>query len=66
MPPLLWLVLAAPPTAFAVPPPLPVLQPEVAQRLLDPPVCLAPRCVNGDWVVEAMPAIPPGQRRVGP
>ncbi len=42
MPPLLWLVLAAPPTAFAVPPPLPVLQPEVAQRLLDPPVCLAP------------------------
>ncbi len=66
MPPLLWLVLAAPPTAFAVPPPLPVLQPEVAQRLLDPPVCPAPRCVNGEWVVEAMPAIPPGQRRVGP
>ncbi|WP_240125698.1 DUF481 domain-containing protein [Thermomonas alba] len=65
MPPLLWLVLAAPPTALAAPP-LPVLQPEVAQRLLDPPACLAPRCVNGEWVVEAMPEIPRGQRRVGP
>ncbi|MFN7183041.1 MAG: DUF481 domain-containing protein [Thermomonas haemolytica] len=63
--PLLWLVLAAPPTALAVPP-LPVLQPEVVQRLLDPPRCLAARCANGEWVVEAMPAIPLGQRRVGP
>lgn len=63
--PLLWLVFSAPPTALAVPP-LPVLQPEVVQRLLDPPRCLAARCANGEWVVEAMPAIPLGQRRVGP
>lgn len=61
--PLLWLAFSAPPTAIAIPP-VPVLQPEVAQRLIDPPRCLAARCVNGEWRVEAMAAIPSGQRRV--
>lgn len=63
--PLLWLVFSAPPTALAAPP-MPVLQPEVVRRLLAPPRCLAARCAGGEWVVEAMPAIPLGQRRVGP
>ena len=62
--PLLWLAFTAPPTAL--PSPLPaVLPPEVAQRLVAPPRCLAARCVNGEWSVEAMAEIPSGQRRVG-
>jgi hypothetical protein len=64
MPPLLWLALAAPPTPLTVPD-LPRVPPEVAQRLLDPPRCLQPRCVHGEWVVEALPDIPRGQRRAG-
>lgn len=65
MQPMLWLALAAPPSVLALPV-QPVLQPEVTQRLLDPPQCLMPRCLNGEWVVQDMPLIPRGQRRVGP
>lgn len=61
--PLLWLAFSAPPTALH-PPLLPVLPPEVALRLVDPPRCLAAQCVNGEWSVDAMAAIPLGQRRV--
>jgi hypothetical protein len=61
--PLLWLAFSAPPTAIALPP-LPVLQPEVVQRLIDPPRCLKARCVNGEWSVDAMADIPSGQRRL--
>lgn len=61
--PLLWLAFSAPPTTIALPL-LPVLPPEVAQRLIDPPRCLKARCVNGEWAVDAMAAIPSGQRRV--
>ncbi|MFN3703498.1 DUF481 domain-containing protein [Thermomonas sp.] len=62
--PLLWLAFTAPPSVLA-PLPLPVLPPEVAQRLVAPPRCLAAQCANGEWVVDAMAAIPAGQRRVG-
>jgi hypothetical protein len=62
--PLLWLAFSAPPTVIAQLT-VPVLQPEVAQRLVDPPRCLAAQCVNGEWQVEAMAAIPAGQRRIG-
>ncbi len=61
--PLLWLAFSAPPTTIALPL-LPVLPPEVAQRLIDPPRCLKARCVNGEWSVDAMAAIPSGQRRI--
>lgn len=61
--PLLWLAFSAPPTTISLPL-LPVLPPEVAQRLIDPPRCLKARCVNGEWAVDAMAAIPSGQRRV--
>lgn len=61
--PLLWLAFSAPPTAIALPP-LPVLQPEVVQRLIDPPRCLKAHCVNGEWSVDAMADIPSGQRRL--
>lgn len=61
--PLLWLAFSAPPTALH-PPLLPVLPPEVAERLVAPPRCLKARCVNGEWSVDAMAAIPSGQRRV--
>lgn len=61
--PLLWLAFSAPPTALAQPP-VPVLQPEVARRLVDPPRCLKARCVNGEWSVDAMADIPSGQRRL--
>ncbi len=61
--PLLWLAFTAPATAIALPPPS-VLQPEVAQRLLDPPRCLQLRCADGEWVVAAMPQIPAGRLRV--
>ena len=61
--PLLWLAFAAPPTALAELP-VPVLPPEVVQRLIDPPRCLAAHCVNGEWSIEAMVAIPRGQRRL--
>lgn len=61
--PLLWLAFSAPPTAIALPP-VPVLQPEVARRLIDPPRCLKARCVNGEWSVDAMADIPSGQRRL--
>ena len=61
--PLLWLAFTAPPIVIdhaAVP----VLRPEVAQRLVEPPRCLVARCTNGEWVVDAMPQIPAGQRRI--
>lgn len=61
--PLLWLAFTAPATTLALPP-MPVLQPEVVQRLLDPPRCLAARCVNGEWEVQAMAPIAAGQRRI--
>ncbi|TXH35194.1 MAG: DUF481 domain-containing protein [Burkholderiaceae bacterium] len=61
--PLLWLAFTAPPLAYA-PAPLPVLPPEVAQRLVDPPRCLSARCVRDEWRVDAMPSIPAGQLRV--
>jgi hypothetical protein len=61
--PLLWLAFTAPPTALAQPL-VPVLKPEIVQRLLDPPRCLKARCASGEWVVDAMPAIPSGQRRL--
>lgn len=61
--PLLWLAFSAPPTALH-PPLLPVLPPEVAERLVVAPRCLKARCVNGEWSVDAMAAIPSGQRRV--
>ena len=54
--PLLWLAFSAPPTALH-PPLLPVLPPEVAQRLVAPPRCLKAQCVNGEWSVDAMAAI---------
>ena len=60
---LLWLALTAPPTAIPTPV-LPLLQPEVVQRLIDPPRCLAAQCVNGEWQREAMASIPAGQRRI--
>lgn len=63
--PLLWLAVTAPPSALPTSFPA-VLAPEVAQRLVAPPHCLAARCVNGEWTVDAMPDIPSGQRRVGP
>ena len=61
--PLLWLAFTAPPIVIdhaAVP----VLRPEVAQPLVEPPRCLVARCTNGEWVVDAMPQIPAGQRRI--
>ncbi len=60
---MLWLALSIPPPAIDHPP-VPVLQPEVVQRLLDPPRCLAARCIGGEWRVEAMPVIPAGQLRI--
>ena len=60
---MLWLALSIPPPAIHQPP-VPVLQPEVVQRLLDPPKCVAARCSGGEWRVEAMPSIPAGQLRV--
>lgn len=61
--PVLWLAFAAPPSAIAQPP-IPVLEPEVAQRLVEPPRCLAARCLGGEWQVDAMVSIPAGQRRI--
>lgn len=61
--PLLWLAFATPPLAIAEPP-VQVLQPEVAQRLVAPPRCIAARCATGEWQVQAMAAIPAGQRRL--
>ena len=61
---MLWLALSAPPTAISTPP-LPLLQPEVVQRLIDPPRCLAAHCLNGEWQQDAMAPIPAGQRRIG-
>ncbi len=61
--PLLWLVFSAPPVAIAEPP-VPVLQAEVAQRLVAPPQCIAARCAGDEWQVRAMATIPAGQRRL--
>lgn len=61
--PLLWLAFAAPPTAIDFVP-VPVIDTLVLQRLIDPPRCLSARCVNGEWQVDAMSAIPAGQLRV--
>ena len=61
--PLLWLAFTAPPIVIDQPP-VPVLQPEVALRLVNPPRCLLARCANNEWVVDAMPQIPAGQRRL--
>ncbi len=63
--PVLWLaIFTAPPTAIDHAP-APLLQPAVVERLLAPPQCLAAECVRGEWEVDAMPAIPAGQRRIG-
>lgn len=60
--PLLLMAATLPPV---IPPDIPsLLSPEMAQRLVDPPRCLEPRCVRGEWVVDAMPRIPAGQIRV--
>lgn len=61
--PLLWLAFTAPPTAL-VQPPLPVLPPEVVQRLVDPPHCLIARCLFGEWRTDAMADIPAGRLRI--
>ncbi|HWS79034.1 MAG TPA: DUF481 domain-containing protein [Thermomonas sp.] len=61
--PLLWLAFAAPPTAIDFVP-VPAIDTLLVQRLADPPRCLAARCVNGEWQVAAMAAIPAGQRRI--
>lgn len=61
--PLLWLAFTAPPSALQ-PPLVPVLPPEVAQRLVDPPQCLIARCLFGEWRVDAMAPIPAGRLRV--
>lgn len=61
--PLLWLALSAPPLAITQIAE-PILPQEVALRLVEPPRCLYARCAKGEWVVDAMPEIPSGQRRV--
>ena len=61
--PLLWLAFSAPPVTIDHPQP-PLLEPEVALRLVEPPRCLAARCANGEWVIDAMARIPAGQRRI--
>ncbi len=61
--PLLWLAFSVPASAIDIAP-VTVFDPVVVQRLADPPKCLAARCVSGEWQVEAMPAIPAGQRRI--
>lgn len=60
---MLWLALSAPP-AVTTPAPLPLLQPAVAQRLVDPPRCLAAHCLHGEWQQAALVSIPAGQRRI--
>ena len=60
---LLWLAFSVPPAVIEVAP-VPVMDAVVVQRLLDPPKCLSARCLNGEWQVEAMPAIPAGQLRI--
>lgn len=59
----LALALVAPP-AFNALPPEPLLQPELLQRLVDPPRCLQASCLSGEWVEGARPGIPAGQLRV--
>lgn len=61
--PLLWLAFSAPPSAIELAP-VPAMDTVVVQRLVDPPRCLAARCVNGEWQVGAMPVIPAGQLRI--
>lgn len=61
--PLLWLAFTAPPPALVLAP-VPTLPPELAQRLVDPPRCIAAQCVHGEWVVDAMVPIASGQRRI--
>ena len=61
--PLLWLAFSVPPSAIELAP-VPVMDAAVVQRLADPPRCLAARCASGEWLVQAMPAIPAGQLRV--
>ena len=55
--PLLWLAFSVPPSAIELAP-VPVMDAAVVQRLADPPRCLAARCASGEWLVQAMPAIP--------
>ena len=61
--PLLWLAFSVPPSAIELAP-VPVMDAAVVQRLADPPRCLTARCASGEWLVQAMPAIPAGQLRV--
>ena len=61
--PLLWLAFSVPPSAIELAP-VPVMDAAVVHRLADPPRCLAARCASGEWLVQAMPAIPAGQLRV--
>lgn len=61
--PLLWLAFSVPAPVIELAP-VPVMDAVVVQRLADPPQCLSARCVNGEWQVAAMPAIPAGQLRI--
>lgn len=61
--PLLWLAFTAPPITLELAS-IPVIEPVVVQRLLEPPQCLAATCVHGEWLVDAMADIPAGQRRI--
>ncbi len=61
--PLLWLAFTAPPITLDLAS-IPVIEPVVVQRLLEPPQCLAAACVHGEWLVDAMADIPAGQRRI--
>ena len=61
--PLLWLAFTAPPITLDLAS-IPVIEPVVVQRLLEPPQCLAATCVHGEWLVDAMADIPAGQRRI--
>lgn len=61
--PLLWLAISVPSSVIELAP-VPAVDPLVAQRLADPPRCLAARCIGDEWRVGSMPAIPAGQLRV--
>ena len=61
--PLLWLAFSVPPSAFELAP-VPMMDAAIVQRLADPPRCLSARCASGEWQVDAMAAIPAGQRRI--
>ena len=61
--PVLLAVVSIPPVIAETAPP--ALQPEIARRLVDPPRCIAARCLQGEWQVAATAQIPAGQVRIG-